>query len=159
MLAYLGASYFRGHEPTDPLVSPLHGDLAGLPPMFLTASDGEVLLSDTTRLVERAQKAGVDVTSRIVEDSVHVYTIFPFLPETASTMAAIGSGLASGWPPVIFSDTTSQAMLFLRASLRMKSTKQKRNVHENVWTTDGRVGSCFADRRRRACAGNFKRHR
>jgi salicylate hydroxylase len=90
MLAYLGASYFQGHEPTDPLVSPLHGDLAGLPPMFLTASDGEVLLSDTTRLVERAQKAGVDVTSRIVEDSVHVYTIFPFLPETASTMAAIG---------------------------------------------------------------------
>lgn len=90
MLAYLGASYFQGHEPTDPLVSPLHGDLAGLPPMFLTASEGEVLLSDTTRLAERAQKAGVDVTSRIVDDSVHVYTIFPFLPETVSTMAAIG---------------------------------------------------------------------
>lgn len=91
MLAYLGASYFQGHEPTDPLVSPLHGDLAGLPPMFLTASEGEVLLSDTTRLAERAQKAGVDVTSRIVDDSVHVYTIFPFLPETASTMEAIGT--------------------------------------------------------------------
>ncbi|MFX8891433.1 alpha/beta hydrolase fold domain-containing protein, partial [Acinetobacter baumannii] len=54
MLAYLGASYFQGHEPTDPLVSPLYGDLAGLPPMFLTASEGEVLLSDTTRLIERA---------------------------------------------------------------------------------------------------------
>jgi salicylate hydroxylase len=72
------------------MVSPLYGDHAGLPPMFLTASEGEVLLRDTTRLIDRAQKAGVDVTARIVDDSVHVYTIFPFLPETASTMKAIG---------------------------------------------------------------------
>jgi len=58
--------------------------------MFLTASEGEVLLSDTTRLVERAKRAGVDVQARIVEDSVHVYPIFPFLPETISTLQAIG---------------------------------------------------------------------
>ena len=44
------------------------------------------------KTISITQKAGVDVTSRIVEDSVHVYTIFPFLPETASTMAAIGEG-------------------------------------------------------------------
>lgn len=91
VLAYLGASYFQGHEPTDPLVSPLYGDLSGLPPMFLTASEGEVLLSDTTRFAERARQAGVDVTTRIVEDSVHVYMIFPFLPETISTLQAIGA--------------------------------------------------------------------
>lgn len=89
VLAYLGASYFQGHEPTDPLVSPLYGDLSGLPPIFLTASEGEVLLSDTVRLAERAKQAGVDVTTRIVEDSVHVYTIFPFLPETVSTLREI----------------------------------------------------------------------
>ncbi|TKT70208.1 steryl acetyl hydrolase [Afipia massiliensis] len=91
VLAYLGASYFQGHEPTDPLVSPLYGNLSGLPPMFLTASEGEVLLSDTTRFAELAKQAGVDVTTRIVEDSVHVYTIFPFLPETISTLQAIGA--------------------------------------------------------------------
>lgn len=91
VLAYLGASYFQGHEPTDPLVSPLYGDLSGLPAMFLTASEGEVLLSDTVRLAERAKQAGVNVTTRIVEDSVHVYTIFPFLPETVSTLQAIGT--------------------------------------------------------------------
>ena len=54
------------------------------------ASEGEVLLSDTTRLVERAKRAGVDVQARIVEDTVHVYPIFPFLPETISTLQAIG---------------------------------------------------------------------
>ena len=91
LLTFMGASYFQGHEPTDPLVSPLFGDLAGLPPLFVTATQGEVLLSDTTRLAERAQKAGVDVTLRLVDDSVHVYTIFPFLPETKSTMQEVAA--------------------------------------------------------------------
>jgi len=89
LLTFMGASYFQGHEPTDPLVSPLFGDLAGLPPLFVTATQGEVLLSDATRLAERAEQAGVDVTLRIVEDSVHVYTIFPFLPETKTTMEEV----------------------------------------------------------------------
>lgn len=91
ILTFMGASYFQGHEPTDPLVSPLFGDLAGLPPLFITATQGEVLLSDATRLAERAEKAGVDVTLRLVEDSVHVYTIFPFLPETGSTMDEVAA--------------------------------------------------------------------
>jgi salicylate hydroxylase len=91
LLTFMGASYFQGHEPTDPLVSPLFGDLAGLPPLFVTATQGEMLLSDTTRLAERAEKAGVDVTLRVVEDSVHVYTIFPFLPETRSTMEEVAA--------------------------------------------------------------------
>lgn len=91
LLTFMGASYFQGHEPTDPLVSPLFGDLKGLPPLFLTASQGEVLLDDTTRMAERAKSAGVDVTLRLVEDSVHVYTIFPFLPETQATMDEVAS--------------------------------------------------------------------
>ncbi|MEY9493159.1 salicylate hydroxylase [Bradyrhizobium elkanii] len=86
LLTFMGASYFQAHEPTDPLVSPVFGDLTGLPPLFVTASQGEVLLSDATRLAERAERAGLDVTLRIVEDSVHVYPIFPFLPETQTTM-------------------------------------------------------------------------
>lgn len=89
LLTFMGASYFQGHEPTDPLVSPLFGDLANLPPLFLTATQGEALLDDTTRLAEKAAEAGVDVTLKLVEDSVHVYTIFPFLPETQSTMAEV----------------------------------------------------------------------
>ena len=62
----------------------------------MTATQGEVLLDDTTRLAERAEKAGVDVTLRMVDDSVHVYTIFPFLPETISTMAEVATGRSVG---------------------------------------------------------------
>jgi salicylate hydroxylase len=31
------------------------------------------------------------VTLRVVEDSVHVYTIFPFLPETRTTMEEVAN--------------------------------------------------------------------
>jgi salicylate hydroxylase len=86
LLTFMGASYFQGHEPTDPLVSPLFGDLTGLPPLFVTATQGEVLLSDTIRLAERAEKAGVDVTlapRRGFRPRLHDLS---FPPETESTM-------------------------------------------------------------------------
>jgi len=86
MLSYLAASYFQGHEPTDPLVSPLFGDLRGLPPMLLTAATNEVLFDDTTRLAKRADEAGVDVTLNLVDDSVHVFPVFAFLPEAVAAL-------------------------------------------------------------------------
>jgi acetyl esterase/lipase len=46
-------------------VSRLFGDLTGLPPPFVTATRGEVLLGDATRLAERAEKSGVDETLRL----------------------------------------------------------------------------------------------
>ena len=89
MLSNLVASYFQRHEPTDPLVSPLFANLEDLPPVFLSAVRGEVLESDTTRFAQRAKAAGADVTLQMVADSVHVFTLFPFLPETAETLEAI----------------------------------------------------------------------
>ncbi|WP_454727435.1 MULTISPECIES: alpha/beta hydrolase fold domain-containing protein [Cupriavidus] len=86
-LSLLGASYFQGHEPTDPRVSPLFGDLRGLPPLFLAAAEREVLLSDTTRLAEKARASGGDATLRVIADSVHVFTLFPFLPEARQILS------------------------------------------------------------------------
>lgn len=97
MLSYLAASYFQGHEPTDSLVSPLFGDLRKLPPLFLTAATNEVLLDDTTRLAERAQAAGLDVTLKLVDDSVHVFPVFEFLPEAIATLEQF-SEWVSGLP-------------------------------------------------------------
>ncbi|MOA55007.1 hypothetical protein D3C78_1787220 [compost metagenome] len=48
-----------------------------------------MLLSDTLRLERKARAAGVPTTLRLVEDSVHVYTLFPFLPETRETLAHV----------------------------------------------------------------------
>jgi salicylate hydroxylase len=88
-LSFMAASYFQGHEPTDPYISPVFGDLAGLPPLFVTAVRDEVLASDAMRLIERARAAGVAVTEMLVKDSVHVFPVFPFLPETEEAMAGL----------------------------------------------------------------------
>lgn len=91
MLSYLAASYFQGHEPTDPMVSPLFGDLRGLPPMLLVAATNEVLRDDTTRFAELAKADGADVTLRLFDDSVHVFPLFGFLPEAAATLELFGA--------------------------------------------------------------------
>ena len=95
----MAASYFQGHEPTDPMISPLFGDFRNLPPIFLTATEGEVLFSDTTRTAEQARQAGVDVTVRLVKDSVHVFPLFSFLPEAQGVMAAMAE-----WASACLSD-------------------------------------------------------
>lgn len=97
-LTQLAASYFQGHEPTDPMVSPLFGDPAGLPPLYIAVVDGEVLQSDGTRFADKARAAGVDVTLRVVPDSVHVFTLFPFLPEAQDTLED-AARWARGWLP------------------------------------------------------------
>jgi monoterpene epsilon-lactone hydrolase len=53
--AYVGDS-----DPSDPLVSPLFGDLRGLPPIRVHVGDEEILLDDSLRYVARAVEAGVD---------------------------------------------------------------------------------------------------
>jgi acetyl esterase/lipase len=51
------------HDAGDPLASPLHADLAGLPPIRVHRGDDEVLLDDSVRFVERAVAT---ITSRRV---------------------------------------------------------------------------------------------
>jgi len=64
-------SYLHGHNPTDPLASPLHADLAGLAPVRLHVGDDEVLLDDSVRFVERAIASGVDARLDVWEGMVH----------------------------------------------------------------------------------------
>lgn len=70
----LGAMIFGGDgTSTDPRANPLHADLSKLPPTYITVGSEEVLLSDSTRLADRAKDAGVEVKLNIAQDQQHVY--------------------------------------------------------------------------------------
>ncbi len=88
---YLGAADKR-----DPLASPLHADLAGLPPLCIHASAIEVLRDDSTRLATRAREAGVEVSIRLWDNMPHVWPIFQrLLPEARRTMDEVAEYLTA----------------------------------------------------------------
>lgn len=84
------ANLYAAGSLRDPLASPLHGDLVGLPPILLQVGTREVLLSDSTRFAERARAAGVTVELDVQDGLVHVWQMFPELPESRSALARIG---------------------------------------------------------------------
>jgi len=77
------ARNYAGEYPLDhPNVSPLYGDLAGLPPTLIQVSDTEVLIDEGTLLAEKAEKAGVDVTFQEFHGLIHVWQIYwRYLPQ------------------------------------------------------------------------------
>jgi epsilon-lactone hydrolase len=84
--------YLAGKDPRTPLAAPLYADLAGLPPLLIQVGTSETLLDDSTRLAERARKAGVKVTYEPYEKMIHVFQIFaPMLDEGKEAIEKIGS--------------------------------------------------------------------
>ncbi|MBY9016965.1 MAG: alpha/beta hydrolase [Candidatus Lokiarchaeota archaeon] len=66
-------AYIAGDDPSNPYISPLFGDLKGLPPILIQASTCEMLYSDATRFVEKAKKAGVTAILQSWDDMTHVF--------------------------------------------------------------------------------------
>jgi acetyl esterase/lipase len=83
--------YYREANPRAPLVSPLYGDPAGLPPLLIQVGSEEVLLSDSTLFAEKARLAGVDVTLENWKGMQHVWQYAAsMLPEARQAVARIG---------------------------------------------------------------------
>ena len=96
MLSKTGASYLRGHDPRDPLASPLYGDLAGRPPIQLHVGTSEILLDDSRRYAARARSAGVDATLHVWEGMTHVFASSVGTLEAAEmALNLLGSFLAA----------------------------------------------------------------
>jgi monoterpene epsilon-lactone hydrolase len=68
--------YAGDWDASDPELSPLYADCRGFPPMFLLASDSEVLLDDTVLFARRAKAAGVDVRCEIWPVLPHAFPLF-----------------------------------------------------------------------------------
>ena len=70
-----GEYYVGDHDPENPYISPLYGDLHGLSPTLINVGDYETMRDDSVRFAEEAKKAGVDVTLQIGEKMVHCYPL------------------------------------------------------------------------------------
>lgn len=71
--------YLPNTDPADPAVSPLLGDLTGLPPTMIQAATGEALVQDAQRLEQKMEKVTLDLWP----DMAHVWHLHAGRSKTA----------------------------------------------------------------------------
>ncbi len=83
--------YAPGHDLRDPLLSPIFGDFAGLPPMIITAGTRDLFLSNAVRTHRKARAAGIEATLQVFEGMSHAQYLFNVdAPETREAFTEIG---------------------------------------------------------------------
>ena len=81
-------------RPSNPDISPLHGDLHDLPPILVQASESEMLHDDAHRYVAKAVAAGTLARFQTWEHMPHVWQMFdPYLDEANHALDEIGGFL------------------------------------------------------------------
>ncbi len=90
MAQICGKYYYGDHDPTEPWISPLYGDLHGLPPLFISVGDYETMRDDSTRFAAKAKAAGVDTTPVVGRKMIHCYPLMsPMFPEATQALNEI----------------------------------------------------------------------
>lgn len=85
------SKYYVGeNDPKNPWISPLYGDLHGLPPLFICVGTYETMLDDSVRFAEKAKVAGVDVTLSVWDEMVHCFPLMaPLFPEATQALEEV----------------------------------------------------------------------
>ena len=88
---FVFSKHYCGKTPaTNPFISPLFGDLKGLPTLFINSGEADELFDEGEKFAAIAKNAGVDVTFRAGEGMVHCYPLLaPMFPEATEAMNEI----------------------------------------------------------------------
>ena len=86
-------------DPTDPLCSPLFGDLVGFPPSLLFAGGDEILLDDARALQKKLVSCGCKSTLRVAPERWHAYVLYCLNENMEDDMAAIDRFLSKNLSP------------------------------------------------------------
>ncbi len=86
-LLEIAAMYRGSADVRAPLVSPIHADLHGLPPLLVQVGSAETLLDEGVAFAGRAGAAEVAVTLEVWPDMIHVWHLFH--PQLAAGRRAI----------------------------------------------------------------------
>ncbi|HEX4108943.1 MAG TPA: alpha/beta hydrolase [Solirubrobacteraceae bacterium] len=71
VLARFAHAYLNGHDPTDPLVSPVRAELGGLAPLLVQSGGDDLLVDDARRIAIGGRAAGLAVEDRCVPGLWH----------------------------------------------------------------------------------------
>jgi len=85
-LASAARVYVGEHDPYDPAISPMFGDVSGLPPVLIQMGTADLLLSDARKFHEKCVEAGVDVRYEEFPDCFHDFMMLSFLPEAKTAI-------------------------------------------------------------------------
>ena len=77
LLRLVGADWAGEIDPHNPIVSPLYGDMQGLPPTDLFAGTWETLYTDIVNTYDKMKAAGVDAHLHVAKKMGHVYPLWP----------------------------------------------------------------------------------
>jgi acetyl esterase/lipase len=85
------ADDYRGGLPADdPMLSPIHADLSGLPKMLVQAGGGEIMLDDAVVFAKRAQAAGCEAILDVTTEVWHVFQNSPdSIPEVHAAFGVV----------------------------------------------------------------------
>ncbi len=89
-------------DPSHPKISPVWGDLSGMPPMLIQVGSEEVLLDEARRFSHRAEKAGCEVELEVWRDMIHVWHLLAsFVPQGKRAIRRIGDFCKKHTPPLV----------------------------------------------------------
>lgn len=87
-------AYVGDADPADPAISPVHGDLEGLPPIVLSAAGDDLLAGDAERLADRASAAGIAIEHHRLDGLWHdIHTLAGLVPAADDAVDAVGACL------------------------------------------------------------------
>lgn len=82
--------YVDDNDVKNPLISPLYGNLEGLPPIYINSAVNDELYEDGEQFYLKAKKSGVDITFKAGIGMVHCYPLLaPMFPEATEAMNEI----------------------------------------------------------------------
>ena len=89
-LSRVARLYAHGHDLKDPQLSPVYGDLNGLPPTILTAGTRDLFLSNTVRVQRKLREAGIEADLEMYEGLSHAqFNSDPTAPVTREAYGEI----------------------------------------------------------------------
>jgi|HubBroStandDraft_5_1064220.scaffolds.fasta_scaffold15355_4 monoterpene epsilon-lactone hydrolase len=93
-MSEFAAMYAGALSRDDPQVSPLYGDLSGLPPIAIHVGSREAIKGDSVQLARSAVARGVEVEFAMWFGMVHGWQMAPQVPEAVASTEKLGAFLA-----------------------------------------------------------------